>query len=154
MLDRSALTMGANVGGWSEVKNTPDTLAATYSAGYYMTRGQLPPLQNVRLFLRLRDDDGNSLRSDCATRIEGQPPPGRWWQIGADSRSGTRTISSGNIVREPDGSYVVTLWNVVSPGNWLQLAEAEDYSLRLYVYDPAIEEGENLPLPNVRRLGC
>jgi hypothetical protein len=154
MLDRSALTMGANVGGWREVTNAPDTFAATYSSGYFMTRGQLPPPQHVRLFMRLRDDAGNTLRSDCATQIEGLPPQGRWWQIGADSRSGTRSIGSGSIVREADGAYIVTLWNMVSPGNWLALGEAEDYSLRLYVHDQATEDDGNLPLPRVKRLGC
>lgn len=154
MLDRSALTLGANVGGWREIQHTPDTFTAIYSSGYFMTRGQLPPPQHIRMFMRQRDDDGNTLRSGCATQIEGMPPPGRWWQIGADSRAGSHAIGSGAIVREPDGSYILTLWNATSPGNWLALGEAEDYALRLYVHDPAVDEDVNLPLPRVRRLWC
>lgn len=154
MLERSAFAMNEAIGGWVEVRNDPGSLAGTYEAGSYLVRGQLPPPQHVRQFVRLRDDDGNSLRSDCATRIEGVPLPGRWWQIAASTRLETRSISAGSIVREANGSYVVTLWNAVSPGNWLQLGDPEDYSLRLYAHEPSTEDGQSLPLPTVRRLWC
>jgi hypothetical protein len=154
MLDRTASASGIAVGGWHEITHAPGTLSATYEDGYFLARGQLPPPQHVRQFVRERDDAGNSLRTDCATRLEGLPPPARWWQISATTRDGTRAISTGDIVREADGSYVVTLWNAAAPGNWLQLGEPEDFSLRLFVHASTVEDGQALTMPSVRRLWC
>jgi hypothetical protein len=154
MLERAAVPKEAAASGWQEVRHQPESLKATYETGFYLDRGQLPPPLHIRQFVRTRDEDGNSLRADCATRVEGRPPASRWWQINAESTSETRVLTSGAIVRGPSDIYAVTISNLVSSGNWLEIGSTDDYVMRLIVHDAAGEEDAAIELPTVRRLGC
>jgi hypothetical protein len=154
MLERAAVPAEAAASGWQEVRHQSESVKATYETSFYLDRGQLPPPQHVRQFVRTRDEDGNSLRADCATRVEGRPPSARWWQINAESKRETRVLTSGAIVREPSGLYAVTISNLVSPGNWLEVGNTDDYVMRIIVHDAAGEEDAAVELPTVRRLGC
>lgn len=154
MLDRAVGSSTLPANNWREVKSAGDNLWSTYQSGHYLWSGKLQPAAYVRMFRRDADDDGNALRSDCTTLIEGKSPAARWWMIGADNGNESRTLSSGTIIREQDNSYSVTISHNAAPGNWLSLGGSRDYVLYLTINDAKDEDGKGPALPRVKRLWC
>ncbi len=140
---------------WSEIKVGGDDLNATYLAGHFLRRGQVPPLKGARFFVRDSDDDGNSLRGDCLVSLEGKVPDARWWFVSAEG-SGIRTaLDAGEVVRESTGDISVSISETPAPGNWFLPPKSGSYSLALVLLDAAPEVTPNsLALPSVRRLWC
>jgi hypothetical protein len=106
------------------------------------------------MFRRDTDDDGNALRADCTTMIEGQAPQARWWMIGADNGNEVRALSSGTMVRESDSSFTMMVGQNASPGNWLKLSGSRDYVIYLTLNDAKDEPAKVPVLPRVKRLWC
>jgi hypothetical protein len=154
MLDRAAGSTSLPANNWREVRISGDSLWSSYQSGHYLWRGKLQPATDVRLFRRDADDDGNALRSDCTTLIEGQSPQARWWMIGADNGNEVKTISSGTIIREYDNAFTVTVSQNAAPGNWLGLTGSRDYVIYLALNDARDEAAKTPSLPRVKRLWC
>ena len=154
MLDRAAGNPSTATAGWREVKFADDGLWSTYQTGHYLWHGKLPPPQHARLFRRETDDEGNALRADCSTVIEGKAPEARWWMVSADNGNETHSLSAGTIIRESDGSFSLTLGANAAPGNWLQIKGSRAYVIYLTLDDMKDEASKTLALPRVRRLWC
>jgi hypothetical protein len=154
MLDWDMGSSSSPPGGWREVRISGDNLWSTYQAGHYLWHGKLQPASSVRMFRRDKDDDGNALRSDCTTMIEGQMPQARWWTIGADNGNEARTLSSGTMIREPDSSFTMVVSQNAAPGNWLRLSGSRDYVIYLTLNDAKDQSADAPALPRVKRLWC
>lgn len=154
MLDQAVGSASLPGSNWREVRIAGDSLWSTYQSGHYLWAGKLQPGAYVRMFRRNTDDDGNALRSDCTTLIEGQSPQARWWMIGADNGNETRTLSSGAMIREADNSFAVTVSQSAAPGNWLGLSGSRDYEIYLTLNEAREDGPKAPPLPRVKRLWC
>jgi hypothetical protein len=154
MLDRAASNPTQDQAGWREVKLDGEGLWSTYQSGHYLWRGKLPPPQHARLFRRETDDDGQTLRSDCSVLVEGVVPKARWWMISADNGNEAHSLSAGTVIREPNGTFSVTLGANAAQGNWLKLSGSRAYSIYLTLDDAREEDMKAMELPQVRRLWC
>lgn len=140
-------------GAWHEVAPAGDSFAAFYTMAHFLSRGQVPPPADVRLFVREKDDDGNALRGECLVTLHGRLPPARWWFVSSE-RDGEAPLrlDAGHAILDPDGAITVNLARAPAPGNWIALESDGAYTLELVLHEPAT--GTMPPLPSVKRGGC
>ena len=117
-------------------------------------------------FVAERDDAGAPLRSRCSYRVEGQPPPARWWSVTAYAEdfflfdhparrysvngSTARLDAAGRfaLVTGPLPADTATHWLPTPGDRGLMLV------LRLYNPDPALAAApQRLVPPSIRRIG-
>ena len=154
MMQSAAGAGSTTQNGWAEVHLTGEGLGPTYEAGYYLWRGKVPPPKNVRLFRRNIDDEGNSLRGDCAIMVEGEIPSARWWVVNTEGAGESGAISAGSAIRESSGEIAIAVSRNPMPGNWLRPGDAGAYALQLVLHDAGVVADEPLVLPHVKRLWC
>jgi hypothetical protein len=152
MMDRVTVSAQAGAGKWTEISLAGDTLSGTYLAGHFLRRGQVPPPNGVRYFVRDTDDEGNLLRGDCVVSLEGSVPASRWWFVSVDDGSTRKGLDAGQVVREGDGQINISVSISPVPGNWLVPPSTGRFELQLILQgvfgDPALK------LPGVKRLWC
>jgi hypothetical protein len=143
---------------WLELDPASANDVLPYSLGRYLGSGQVPPSFTIRQFARTRDEDGNSLRGDCAYVLEGKIPPARWWTLAATDGDGravspNSVIVAGQAFRDTEGTMRVTFapWPVA--GNWVHV-ESGTYSLILALHDSQDDEEKPVVLPVVRKGRC
>jgi hypothetical protein len=67
------------------------------------------------------------------------------------------SFHSREILRRPDGSFVITVAARVQPGNWLPVAERTRFELVLRLYDtPLTSTARPAPviMPGIRKVAC
>ena len=154
MMQNAAGAAGSDLAGWTEIRLTGDDLRPTYEAGYYLWRGKVLPPSNVRLFRRVTDDEGNTLRGDCAVQLEGKIPDARWWVVNLDGSGVSGAISAGTAIREMSGDAAITVSQSPVPGNWIKPGSSTAYALQLVLQDLTIAPDQTPTLPSVKRLWC
>ena len=154
MMQNAAGAGSTTDGGWAEITLTNDNLRSTYESGYYLWQGKVPPPHHVRLFRRAKDDEGNTLRGDCAIQIEGTIPEARWWVVNTDGASPSGSVSAGTAIREANGDVAITVSQSPVPGNWIKPGAASSYTLQLVLQNASAPTGQKLVLPAVKRLWC
>ncbi|MCB1687567.1 MAG: DUF1214 domain-containing protein [Halioglobus sp.] len=137
--------------------------------------GLLASTQENSMYYRLSSVAGEPLRLNCRYRIEGDDYDADWWSITAygwdnyliPNPQKRYSFNDENLVRNADGSWVITVAAAEQAGNWLpvgpsgapQWRKAVDYDfdllLRLYTPGEAyLKFPESAALPTVTLEGC
>jgi hypothetical protein len=118
-------------------------------------------------FVAGRDSAGAELSRTCTYRVAGNTPPARFWTLfpvdphsllplkGKTGLPGK--LQSWAVLRQPDGSFAVTVGPHPAPGNWLALAGGGAMALALTLYDTPAATGSEIgsvALPRIKRIGC
>lgn len=114
------------------------------------------------------DDSGVPLRADCRYRIEGTPPPARWWSVTAyaddhflfANDAKRYSVNGETVSLDPAGRFSATIgppsekslndtaWIPTSGRGGMRL------TLRLYGAAEAVQRApESLATPSIRRIG-
>ncbi len=132
-----------------------------YAVAHFLLAGQVPPAQSLFLiYTSTRDDEGNTLRSECVYTVSSGSLPARWWSLSIGpsdipDASSVPVITSDQIVRGQDGSMSVAVARHPIPGNWVRPAHDGNIEIQLLVSnDGGSQEVSNLKLPSVQRVGC
>ena len=162
LIDRHATHNGP----WRTSANTgsaaanPWERAAVAVAGLYA----LTPQEAV-YYTAFTDSDGKTLRGECRYRVQGVPPPARWWSLtayGADhylvpNPANLYARHAGNLPPSPDGHFDITLAPQAIAEGILPTPAEGPYSVTLRVYNPApavLAQLATLPLPSIVRESC
>tara|TARA_R110002049_G_scaffold21045_29_gene77470 strand:+ start:4514 stop:5119 length:606 start_codon:yes stop_codon:yes gene_type:complete len=137
--------------------------------------GLLASTQENSMYYRLTTVDGEPLRLNCRYRIEGNDYDADWWSITAygwdnyliPNPQKRYAFNDENLVRNADGSWVITVATAEQPGNWLpvgpsgapQWRKPDDYDfdllLRLYTPgDAYLNTPESAALPRITLEAC
>jgi hypothetical protein len=137
--------------------------------------GLLASTQENSMYYRLSSVDGEPLRLNCRYRIEGTDYDADWWSITAygwdnyliPNAQKRYSFNDENLVRNPDGSWVITVAATEQPGNWLPVGPSGapqwrkpgdyDYDLLLRLYTPGaayLDTPESAALPSVTLEAC
>lgn len=164
----SPLTTG-RIGPWSVwyASGTPDP--DPYTRAHQARTGRLPLTSTSALYYFARTDAaGDPLRSECDYALHGEPINAAWWNLALYDASGSlipnkadrHAFSRTDILREPDGSFRITLGSNARPGNWLPSGERRELQLVLRVYAPRNFDdtlqgaAPEHNLPEIRKEGC
>ena len=177
-----ARTIGAGLSGMTLQNGDWTTSTATGSedaslmlkAGVALG-GLLASAQSDSMYYRLSAVDGEPLRLNCRYRIEGKDYDANWWSVTAygwdnylmPNLPRRYSFNNENLVRDTDGSWVITVAATAQPGNWLPIGSAgapgwrkttnHDFDLLLRLYTPGeayLNTPMSAPLPRVIREDC
>lgn len=156
MIENYGLTAVPDQPFWSERRNTTGDAATPYALGYFINQGQVPPPSSSRHYIRSSDDGGNPLRNDCIYQLSGAIPKARHWTLSVAANNSTfASLSSSDVIFEPDGKITVVLSVQPEGGNWLTLPGRGTPSLSLTLHDVLSPPDDGtLKLPSIKRLGC
>jgi hypothetical protein len=100
----------------------------------------------IEAILARTDDSGAPLRAECRYRIEGLPPPARWWSITAYARDlflfpnalGRYSLNSATAQLDAKGRFVLVTGPVQPDGPefWLPTPKSGALVLTLRLYNP------------------
>ncbi len=156
-----------HVGAWTASPDLGTPEASPYAKAVVARRGELPLGRAEGLTFRADRDSADALlRRDCTYRIAGNTPSNRFWTLyaadsmmtplpGIDNRSAA--LQSTTLLREADGSFVVTVSTLPTPGNWLPVAGTGRMILILTLYDTPVASSMEISrviLPRVLKTGC
>ena len=159
---------GVTIGAWTAWPRAGAVGADPYTRAVNARRGEVPLAVGEGLLLTASADDaGRTLDATCTYRIAGATPPARAWTLTVAGR-GTRDpgrartregFTSTEILREPDGRFVIALGPAVQPGNWLPSPRASGplrLALRLYDTPAAASAGslDRDSVPAITRADC
>ena len=110
------------------------------------------------------DSAGEVLDPNCAYRVEGRDPDARWWSITAygtdhfliDHPSKRFSVSKNNVVRAPDGTFVVRVSLHEEAQNWIAAAK-DGFQLTLRLYNPGDTvraDAAGVALPAIVKEAC
>lgn len=117
-------------------------------------------------FETLEDDGGQSLSRNCSYILQGITPAARFWTLTAYDLAGnviknssgeSAAVYSGNLVRAPNSTFLVTISDQPSSGNWLHLDGDGRFKFVLRLYDTPITSSAGLSdpeLPRLQKLEC
>lgn len=170
VIERERPLMAVNIGSWEAYPQAGTAQADPYSVAIY-TRGAKVPLasgEGLALVART-DDSGAALDPTCRYRLSGQTPTARLWTLTATNKAGhlvetlpgRSVISSRQLLRRADGSFVIVASTTPRSGNWLPLARApfssDGLMFTLRLYDAPVTIGASLDgaaMPSITRLDC
>lgn len=166
-LNASAGAGGIHVGAWAAYPLGQTEAADPYAKSHRARAGLLLLGSAEGLtFSATEDDDGERLTGTCSYRIHGTTPQARAWTLFAADLSGQplpipqelpAAYNSRTVLREPDGSFAITLSPTAKPMNWLALPDTGYFTLILRLLDtPAAGNSGllDLDIPNVEKIGC
>ncbi|NIX76876.1 DUF1214 domain-containing protein [Microvirga terricola] len=154
------------LGPWQTWLKLGSTDADPYMRAIVARRGDIPLAtgEGVALIARF-DNQGRRFDTSCSYRVGSVTPPARLWTMTIYDRAnnlavtdlGRRGFTSGEIIRNADNKFVITLSRDLQPGNWIQLPAAGSFNIVLRLYDTPGAAGSNLDagsLPTIERVGC
>ena len=166
-VDAGAGFGAVRVGPWTAYPRNGSVDADPYSRAVVARSGVMPlGLGEGLTFTARRDSGGQPLIGACEYKIAGFVPPTRYWTISAETPSGAlianpagrHGFTSGEIVRGPDGSFVIAVAPGARAGNWLPVPARERFDLVLRLYDTPISGTSTVidaaRMPTITRLGC
>ena len=155
------------VGPWLTWPKIGSRDADPYARAVVARSGEVPLGVGEGLaFLASADNAGRALDARCAYQVGSVTPQARYWTLtiydaeGRPARTdlGRSGLTSAEILRRDDGSFVVELSRMARPGNWLQLPSSGDFTLVLRLYDTPVAAGsaalDARVLPGIERLEC
>ena len=137
--------------------------------------GLLASTQENSMYYRLNTVSGEPLRLNCRYRIEGKDYAANWWSITAygwdnyliPNPQKRYSFNNENLVRNTNGSWVITVAATEQAGNWLPVGPSGaphwrklgdyDFDLLLRLYTPGdayLEMPQSAELPTVTRETC
>ncbi len=166
-IDSGAGFGAVRIGPWVAYPRNGSVDADPYSRAVVARSGIMPlGLGEGLAFTARRDGAGNPLIGGCEYRIAGFVPPTRYWTLSAETPAGAlianpasrHGFTSGEIVRGPDGSFVITVAPTARPGNWLPVPSKERFDLVLRLYDTPISGTSTVidpaRMPTITRVAC
>lgn len=157
----------ANSGPWASWPRTGSTEADPYAQAIIARQAQAPLGSGEGLsFVARTDDDGRPLVGDCAYTLAGSPPVARLWTLGLFTPEGgllppgpgRRAISSDELLRATDGSFVLAVAPTARSGNWLATHAGAPFALALNLYDTSVSPTQTaltgLSLLSIKRGDC
>lgn len=112
------------------------------------------------------DNLGEPLDLDCDYTISGITPPSKLWTVAVYNEAGKvvqpakgnkAAMSSGKLLRFPDGSFRISVSRKPQSGNWLSVSGAGNFYFVLRVYDTPVTSTSgqvNPQMPNIIKEGC
>jgi len=157
----------ANVGQWTSWPSSGRPDSDPYTKARVAAGGEIPLGAAEGLsFLILADDAGGKLRPQCRYRLQGQTPPARLWtltyqQLDDSASQAVATdasvLTSGEMLREQNGSIDVAIGPDLSPGDWLKTSGAGFFIVLMRFYDtPLTGTGalDGIDMPTIKRVAC
>ncbi len=157
-----AVTAGA----WTAWPTAGSADADPYSLATLARTGEVPLGAGEGIAFTAEDDSaGDPLAGACTYAVVGQTPAARLWTLTAYDNDGRLMVNaarrsgfhSREIVRRPDGSFVITVSPQVVSGNWLPVSRVGHFRLVLRLYDTPLTTGSriaDLTMPDIRKVGC
>ncbi|PZO81666.1 MAG: DUF1214 domain-containing protein [Mesorhizobium amorphae] len=153
--------------GWTPVPGGGPDAADPYEAAILATTGRLPLGRAEGIaFVAHRDESGDKLLRECAYRLKGPLPPGRFWTLRAADADlaplvleGARpaTLHALQALRGEDGALDIAASALPSSGNWLRLGGTGPLAFILTLYDPTASGSfaqAETALPTVSKVAC
>jgi hypothetical protein len=165
-IDRGPLFGAMAVGPWEAWPGSGSPNADPYAVAKLARTGEVPLGAGEGLAFSARNDStGEPLSGRCTYRIDGQTPAARLWTLTAYDDNGRlmanaarRTgFQSREVLRRPDGSFLVAASPDVQPGNWLPIATDGPFSLVFRLYDTPLTTGGEVSdrmMPDIVRESC
>lgn len=152
-VDRGFVFGAVTAGSWKSWPLEGSANADPYSLAMLARSGEVPLGGGEGVaFTAETDRDGRPLSGRCTYAVDGQTPAARIWTLTAydaaghlmPNAAGRSGFLSREILRRPDGSFLITVSNEVAPGNWLPIAPADHFKLVLRLYDTPLTTGSQL----------
>ncbi len=151
---------------WLTWKDVGSPRPDPYSRAYGARTGALflTQAEGIR-FVATRDSDGQTLRRNCAYRVDGTTPVSAFWTLVATdingaiiARKGTPpAMDSRRLARNQDGSFLIRVSPALAAGNWLETSGTGNFELVLTLYDTSVFSGLGSlddELPAILLEGC
>ncbi len=118
------------------------------------------------VFTASEDQDGDALSGLCSYEVSGQTPPARFWTLRTTDNAGTplpaaemfpASLTSWTTLREPDGTFRITLSAKPAMGNWIRLDADSGVAFVLTLIDTPTAGSAGLielDMPTIRQIGC
>lgn len=115
-------------------------------------------------FIATTDEAGHALRSNCSYRVEGVPPPARWWSVTAyaddmflfDAPNKRYSVNGSTIPLDKEGRFAFQTGTQAGESNGLPTPGKRGLVLTLRLYNPAPSlqaAPSTLVPPLIRKLG-
>lgn len=166
-IDHGFIFGAVKAGAWTAWPKAGSEEADPYSLATLARTGEVPLGAGEGIaFTAEEDSAGQPLSGKCTYEVVGQTPAARLWTLTAYDSDGRLMVNparrtgfhSREIVRRPDGSFVITVSPEVAPGNWLPVGRRVDrLRLVLRLYDTPLTTGSriaDLTMPDIRKVGC
>jgi hypothetical protein len=165
-IERGRIFGAVSVGAWTAWPQEGSVDADPYSLAMLARTGELPLGASEGLsFTASKDSNGDALSGRCSYRVVGQTPPARLWTLTAYDSTEHLMVNvarrpgfhSREIIREPDGKFLITVGQGVAAGNWLPVAPVDRFLLVWRLYDTPLATGSQigeLVMPEIRRVTC
>jgi hypothetical protein len=165
-IDRGFLFGAVTAGAWTAWPAAGSADADPYSLATLARTGEVPLGAGEGIaFTADNDSAGTPLSGLCTYQVVGQTPAARLWTLTAYDDQGRLMINaarrsgfqSREILRHPDGSFVIMVSPQVMPGNWLPVGRVQHFRLVLRLYDTPVTTGSriaDLTMPDIRKVGC
>jgi hypothetical protein len=167
--------MSAQNGDWVTSVATGSQNAGVMLKAAVAIGGLLASTQENSMYYRLSTIAGEPLRMNCRYRIEGADYAADWWSITAygwdnyliPNPQKRYSFNNENLIRNADGSWVITVAATEQAGNWLPVGPSGapdwrklgdyDFDLLLRLYTPGdayLKTPQSATLPTVTREAC
>lgn len=167
---RGGAGLGESVGPWQVNTLTGSTQADLYTRARVAVGGLLALSRSETMYYVARtDSSGQPLRSRCRYRIQGMPPPARWWSVTAyaedfflfPARQARYSLNAHAAVPDAQGRFtLLSTPEEPAPGEhphaWLHTPGDRGlmFTLRLYhPHDEVSRAPARLEAPVITRLG-
>jgi hypothetical protein len=158
MIQSIGVTPVAAGGPWLDRSAAMVTASDYYVRAHYMIEGRLPPAPGqLAEAVAETDSTGASLTSSCRYIIKSSRALPRWWSLGALNYSSSSLQAAADVdsvIREPDGSTVITASPVPQPGNWLKVPDKRGFALIYTTLSAGAAGKPALPPFTITREGC
>jgi hypothetical protein len=154
------------VGPWTAWPTAGTVDADPYSLATLARTGEVPLGTGEGIaFAADKDSSGEPLTGSCVYALDGQTPAARLWTLTAYDEDGRLMVNparrsgfhSREVLRKPDGSFLITVSPDVAPGNWLPVGHVQHFRLVLRLYDTPLTTGSriaDLVMPAINRRAC
>jgi hypothetical protein len=165
-IDRGFIFGAVTAGAWTAWPAAGGADADPYSLATLARTGEVPLGAGEGIAFTAEDDSaGTPLSGTCTYEVVGQTPAARLWTLTAYDSDGRLMVNaarrsgfhSREILRRPDGSFVITVSPEVAPGNWLPVGRVDHFRLVLRLYDTPLTTGSriaDLTMPDIRKERC
>lgn len=165
-IEHGFLFGAVTAGAWTAWPTAGSADADPYSLATLARTGEVPLGAGEGIAFTAEDDSaGEPLAGTCSYEVAGQTPAARLWTLTAYDSDGRLMVNaarrsgfhSREIVRRPDGSFVIAVSPEVAPGNWLPVGRVGHFRLVLRLYDTPLTTGSriaDLTMPDIRKMSC
>lgn len=165
-VEHGRLFGAVTVNAWTAWPDAGGPDADPYSVALLARSGEVPLGAGEGIaFTATADDRGAPLWGGCVYAVNGQTPTARLWTLSAYDSEGRLMVHAAHragfhsreILRQPDGSLVITVSPDVEPGNWLPTNRTKQLQLVLRLYDTPLTtatEFVNIDMPRIDKVRC